>query len=548
MTTRPPHAAPTDASPAVSMASGRYREQPQDTTGMPDGIPYIVGNEAAERFSFYGMKTILVVFMTQYLHSAAGRPDGMNETEAREWMHLFVASAYFFPIIGGVVADAFLGKYATILLLSVVYCAGHLCLALMDMPPAFLAATLEPRSWLLAGLALVAIGSGGIKPCVSAHVGDQFGPSNRHLLERVFGWFYFAINFGSFFSTLLTPWLLKHAGAGWAFGVPGLLMGLATLVFWLGRNRFVHIPPRGPGYFAETFGPEGLAAIVKLLPLYLLVAVFWSLYDQSGGAWVQQAQQMDRRLFGVEWLESQVQAINPLLVLAFIPLFAVVIYPALSRLFVLTPLRKILLGFVLAVLAFAITARAQRLIDAEASRFRDEVAALDAAGRIDRAASAAAIRESGLPSLADALENTAATGPVVAAKLAAAGIAVTGDGTRLAARWPTVGWQLLAYVVITAAEVLVSITCLEFSYTQAPPHMKSLIMSLYLLSISMGNLFTALVNTVTKDAAGNSTLTGEHYYWFFTGCMALATVLLLPVLASYKPREYLQGGPVAPAE
>jgi POT family proton-dependent oligopeptide transporter len=548
MTTRPPHAAPTDASPAVSIASGRYREQPQDTTGMPDGIPYIVGNEAAERFSFYGMKTILVVFMTQYLHSAAGRPDGMNETEAREWMHLFVASAYFFPIIGGVVADAFLGKYATILLLSVVYCAGHLCLALMDMPPAFLAATLEPRSWLLAGLALVAIGSGGIKPCVSAHVGDQFGPSNRHLLERVFGWFYFAINFGSFFSTLLTPWLLKHAGAGWAFGVPGLLMGLATLVFWLGRNRFVHIPPRGPGYFAETFGPEGLAAIVKLLPLYLLVAVFWSLYDQSGGAWVQQAQQMDRRLFGVEWLESQVQAINPLLVLAFIPLFAVVIYPALSRLFVLTPLRKILLGFVLAVLAFAITARAQRLIDAEASRFRDEVAALDAAGRIDRAASAAAIRESGLPSLADALENTAATGPVVAAKLAAAGIAVTGDGTRLAARWPTVGWQLLAYVVITAAEVLVSITCLEFSYTQAPPHMKSLIMSLYLLSISMGNLFTALVNTVTKDAAGNSTLTGEHYYWFFTGCMALATVLLLPVLASYKPREYLQGGPVAPAE
>ena len=200
------------------------------------------------------------------------------------------------------------------------------------------------------------------------------------------------------------------------------------------------------------------------------------------------------------------------------------------------------------VVAFAITARAQRLIDAEASRFRDEVAALDAAGRIDRAASAAAIRESGLPALADALENTAATGPVVAAKLAAAGIAVTGDGTRLAARWPTVGWQLLAYVVITAAEVLVSITCLEFSYTQAPPHMKSLIMSLYLLSISMGNLFTALVNTVTKDAAGNSTLTGERYYWFFTGCMAVATVLLLPVLASYKPREYLQGGPVGPAD
>jgi len=524
---------------------------------MPAGIPYIVGNEAAERFSFYGMKTILVVFMTQYLLSSSGRTDAMNETEAREWMHLFVASAYFFPIIGGIVADAFLGKYLTILVLSLVYCAGHLCLSLMDLPPALLAATLEPRGWLLAGLALVAVGSGGIKPCVSAHVGDQFGPSNRHLLERVFGWFYFAINFGSFFSTLLTPWLLRHAGPGWAFGVPGILMAVATLVFWLGRHRFIHIPPRGVGYFAETFGPEGRAAILKLVPLYLLVAVFWSLYDQSGGAWVQQAQQMDRRWLGVRWLESQIQAVNPLLVLAFIPLFGSVIYPAVARVVSPTPLRKILVGFVLAVAAFAITAFAQRRIDAEAGRFRDQLSALEASGRIDRPATAAVIRDEGLPSLADAVDAVGGSGPAGAAAvepagdatanrrldpLVAAGIAVTRDGGRVEARWPTVGWQLLAYVVITAAEVLVSITCLEFSYTQAPPHMKSLVMSLYLLSISLGNLFTALVNTLTKDAAGGSTLTGERYYWFFTACMAVATLLLLPVLGRYRPREYIQGG------
>jgi POT family proton-dependent oligopeptide transporter len=463
-----------------------YRTQPAASTAMPPGIPYIVGNEAAERFSFYGMKTILVVFMTQYLMSGAGRPDFMTETESREWMHLFVASAYFFPILGGILADAFLGKYLTILLLSVVYCIGHLCLALMDMPEPFLAATLEPRGWLLAGLALVAIGSGGIKPCVSAHVGDQFGQSNRHLLERVFGWFYFAINFGSFFSTLLTPWLLAHVGAGWAFGVPGILMAIATLVFWLGRNRFVHVPPRGTGYFAETFGPEGLSAIGRLVPLYLLVAVFWSLYDQTGGAWVQQAQRMDRRFLGVDWLESQIQAINPLLVLAFIPLFGGLIYPAVGRFLDFTPLRRILVGFGLAVAAFAVSATAQQLIDAEATR------------------------------------------------LAAAGLGPE------AARWPSVGWQLLAYLVITAAEVLVSITCLEFSYTQAPPQMKSLVMSLYLLSVSLGNLFTAAVNILTRDGTGNSTLTGASYYWFFTGCMAVATLLLIPVVWGFRPREYLQ--------
>ena len=463
-----------------------YRTQPAATTAMPPGIPYIVGNEAAERFSFYGMKTILVVFMTQYLVSRSGRPDFMTETESREWMHLFVASAYFFPVIGGIIADAFLGKYLTILLLSVVYCVGHLCLAFMDMPEPFLAATLEPRGWLLAGLALVAIGSGGIKPCVSAHVGDQFGHSNRHLLERVFGWFYFSINFGSFFSTLLTPWLLEHHGPGWAFGVPGILMALATLVFWLGRNRFVHVPPRGPRYFSETFGPEGLASIGRLIPLYLLVAVFWSLYDQTGGAWVQQAERMDRRFLGIDWLESQIQAINPLLVLLFIPLFGMVIYPAVGRVVAFTPLRRILVGFVLAIAAFAISATAQGLIETESAR------------------------------------------------LAHAGLGLD------AARWPSVTWQLAAYVVITAAEVLVSITCLEFSYTQAPPQMKSLVMSLYLLSVSLGNLFTAAVNMLTRDASGHSSLTGASYYWFFTACMAVATVLLIPVVLLYRQREYLQ--------
>jgi dipeptide/tripeptide permease len=410
----------------------------------------------------------------------------------------------------------------------------------MDLPQPLLAATLSPRGWLLAGLALVAIGSGGIKPCVSAHVGDQFGQSNRHLLERVFGWFYFAINFGSFFSTLLTPWLLKNHGAGWAFGVPGILMALATLVFWLGRHRFIHVPPRGPRYFAETFGPEGLAAIFKLVPLYLLVAVFWSLYDQSGGAWVQQAQQMDRRFLGVEWLESQIQAINPLLVLAFIPLFSLVLYPNVARFVRLTPLRKILVGFLLTILAFAITAHAQRLIDTEASRFRGVVAPIAADGGVDRGATEAAMRVAGLNALADTLKNAGDDDETGVEAMVNAGMAVRRDGSQLAARWPSVGWQLLAYVVITAAEILVSITCLEFSYTQAPPQMKSLIMSLYLLSVSLGNLFTALVNTFSQDAAGNSLLAGAAYYWFFCGCMAVATVLLLPLLWTYRPKEYLQ--------
>ena len=402
----------------------------QKLTTMPGGVPFIVGNEAAERFSFYGMKTILVVFMTQYLMSASGQCAFMSEAEARENLAWFTASAYFFPVIGAIIADAILWKYLTIMLLSLVYCLGHLALALMDMPPAALEASFEPKTWMLIGLFLIAVGSGGIKPCVSAHVGDQFGAGNKHLLSKVFGWFYFSINFGSFFSTLLTPWLLKWHGPGWAFGVPGVLMFVATVVFWMGRHRFVHVQPRGFAFIRETFSGDGLRTILKLIPVYLFISVFWSLYDQTGGAWVLQAGRMDREFLGVEWLESQVQAINPLLILAFIPLFSYVIYPAISKVFPLTPIRRISIGLFITVAAFGLSGLIESWID------------------------------QGLT--------------------------------------PNIRWQLLAYVIITAAEVMVSITGLEFSYTQAPPQMKSFVMSLFLLTVSVGNVFTAIVNNVIQ--------------------------------------------------
>src|SRR5207247_6770343 len=161
---------------------------------------------AAERFSYYGMNSILVIFMTKYLMDAQGRPDHMGDKEAEAWYHTFVSCAYFLPLLGAFLADAILGKYRTILILSIVYCFGHFALALNDT-----------RAGLVVGLGLIALGAGGIKPCVSANVGDQFGSTNQHLLPRVFTWFYFSINLGSACSTLLIPWLLDRFGSRLAF-------------------------------------------------------------------------------------------------------------------------------------------------------------------------------------------------------------------------------------------------------------------------------------------------------------------------------------------
>jgi POT family proton-dependent oligopeptide transporter len=438
----------------------KYLQAPLASRTMPRGIPYIIGNEAAERFSFYGMRAILVVFMTQYLINVDGHVDAMTADEAKSWYHLFVSAVYLTPILGALLSDGVLGKFRTIVMLSIVYTLGHFALALDDT-----------RLGLAIGLGLIALGAGGIKPCVSAHVGDQFGASNSHLLPRVFGWFYFSINMGAFASSLLTPWLLDSFGAWVAFGVPGVLMLLATLVFWAGRFKFVHIPAGGMHFIRETFSKAGFNAIAKLSILYLFVAMFWALFDQTGSAWVLQAQNMDRNLLGIELLPSQIQAANPLLVMLLIPFFSYVVYPRLEQLFTLTPLRKIAIGLFITVIAFTIASLAQQRIDQGAT--------------------------------------------------------------------PHISWQLLAYLVLTSAEVMVSITCLEFSYTQAPTRMKSFIMAFFMMSIAAGNLFTSAVNFFIQNPDGSSKLEGADYYWFFTLLMLATSLLFLLVVKHYREKTYI---------
>jgi POT family proton-dependent oligopeptide transporter len=446
------------------MSQPPYLTSPVPTDQMPPGIPYIIGNEAAERFNFYGMRAILVVFMTKYLVDRSGTLAPMNENEATGWYHLFLSMNYFFPMVGALVSDAFLGKYRTIFWLSLVYCAGSVVLAL------------DPtRFGLTAGLTLIALGSGGIKPCVSSHVGDQFGARNQQLLSKAFGWFYFSVNFGSFFSILLIPWLLQNYGPLPAFGVPAVLMLLAAFVFWLGRFKFAHIPPKGKTFLRDTFSRAGLTVLGRLCIIYAFVAIFWSLWDQSGGEWVTQAAKMELHFAGITWLPSQIQALNAIMILGFIPLFQYVIYPVVSKVFPLTPLRKIGLGLVVTGLSFLVSAW---------------------------------------------IENQLAAGLK-----------------------PSIGWQIPAYALLSAGEVMVSITGLEFAYTQAPKHMKSMVMALYLLAVSAGNLFTAVVHWFIANPDGTVKLHGAAYYNFFAylsiGCVAV----WIFVARSYNGKSYLQGDP-----
>lgn len=476
----------------------KYLTAPVKSKNLPGGIPYIIGNEAAERFSFYGMRTLLVVFMTTYLMQPGGALDVFSEEDAKKYFHLFIASAYFTPILGGILSDAWLGKYRTILCLSLVYCAGHACLAFMGVLG-------DTKAWLLIGLVLVAIGSGGIKPCVSAHVGDQFGKSNSHWLSKVYGWFYLSINLGAFLSGLITPWLQRAKagpevhpmitmlvgekaegeilfGTHWAFGLPGVLMALATLMFWLGRHKFIHVQPpkKASSYFKQTFSKEGVAAIARVSVIFAFIPLFWSLFDQMGSTWIFQAQELNRitpkwvPLFGgKEILPEQINGVfNPLFILILIPVFNYVIYPAIDKVFPLTALRKMGIGFFVMAVGFGIIAVVNMALDAGST--------------------------------------------------------------------PHIGWQVLGCAIVTAAEVMISITGLEFAYTQAPRYMKSFVLSLFLLTVSFGNFVTAGFTHLITDSNGQAVLGRTEELWFWTGMILLTGLIFIPVAMRYKVQEYLQ--------
>lgn len=477
------------------MAEQGYLTAPPKLTTWPPGVPYIIGNEAAERFSYYGMNSILTIFMTKYLLDKMGHLSVMPAAAAEFWYHSFVSVLYILPLIGAVLADAVFGKFKVVFWLSIVYCLGHATLALIGSSVAH---TIEPRYLLALGLILIAMGAGGIKPCVSTNVGDQFGETNKHLLPKLFNWFYFSINAGSAFSTLLIPWLLEPYTAdpnGFiarmgpsvvsflenprlhspdiAFGLPGIFMLLATIFFWAGRRKFVHIPPVGVrAYAAAIFDRDTGKTILNVLMPVPFVAVFWALWQQNFSSWIVQAESMDRHLFGIEWLSSQIQTVNPLFILIMLPVFAYAVYPLVEKVIPLTPLRKMGAGLFVTAASFFMVAVIQKWIDA-------------------------------------------------------------GDK-------PSIIWQVWAFVILTVGETLVSPVHLEFSYTQGPVKMKSLIMCTYLLAISLGNQLTAVVNWFIQNPDGSLKLQGASYFMFFVWVMLGTAVLFAVVTPFYKGRTFLQ--------
>jgi MFS family permease len=275
----------------------------------------------------------------------------MGGETATTIQHLFGTAVYFLPLAGGWLADRWLGRYWTILTISLFYCLGHGVLAFSE----------GSRTGLYAGLALIAIGAGGIKPCVSAFVGDQFKPSQHHLLTNIYGWFYWAINLGAAAAFFIIPLIHVHWGYAWAFGVPGLAMGVATFVFWLGRRQYVRQPTARESKRAPAEVKADRKSLLRIALVFLPVPMFWALYNQTNSTWVLQGAKMTPFYY----LNGEtMQVAGAVLVMMWTPALTLALYPMAGRLgWRPTALRRMTAGMFFAAMSFVICGLVQARMD-----------------------------------------------------------------------------------------------------------------------------------------------------------------------------------------
>ncbi|XP_046520823.1 solute carrier family 15 member 1 [Equus quagga] len=377
----------------------------QSCFGYPLSIFFIVVNEFCERFSYYGMRALLILYFTLFI--------GWDDNLSTAIYHTFVALCYLTPILGALIADSWLGKFKTIVSLSIVYTIGQVVLAVSsindltdgnrdgtpDSLPVHVALS-------MIGLALIAFGTGGIKPCVSAFGGDQFEEGQEKQRNRFFSIFYLAINAGSLLSTIITPILRvqqcgihsKQACYPLAFGVPAALMAVSLIVFVIGSRMYKKFQPQGNimakvakciGFaiknrirhrsnkfpkrehwldWAKEKYDERLISQIKMVTrvmfLYIPLPMFWALFDQQGSRWTLQATTMNGQIGVIEIQPDQMQTVNAILIVIMVPIMDAVVYPLIAKCGLnFTSLKKMTVGMFLASMAFVAAAIVQVEID-----------------------------------------------------------------------------------------------------------------------------------------------------------------------------------------
>lgn len=379
-----------------------------DLSRHPAGFWFFFWGELAERSSYYGMRAILVLYMTDILK--------FPDSKASMVMSYFIAGCYLLPLVGGYLADNFFGKYWTIIGFSLPYILGHVVLGV------------ENTTFLYTALGLLAMGSGVIKPNISTLMGmtyDQQRPGQEKLRSDAFATFYGAINIGAALSSFAMPVIRTKYGYAVAFLFPAALMAVAFVVFALGKPFYAREVITRTRKTPEERRQQGIV-LRRIFGLFVVVTFFWSIFDQAASTWTLFARDfLDLRLFGRTLEPDMIQAFNPVLIILLLPPVTLFWHFLSRRGLEMRATDKMMVGFLLTTACMAVMSAAGFL-----SSPQHKVSVL---------------------------------------------------------------WEILAYVIITVAEICISVVGLELAFTAAPKSLKSFVTACWLLTVFFGNMLNAQI-------------------------------------------------------
>jgi POT family proton-dependent oligopeptide transporter len=269
----------------------------------PPGLYVLFFTEMWERFSYYGMRSLLVYYMIKHLQ--------FTQERSSQIYGLYTGFVYFTPLFGGMLADRLLGQRRTVILGGVLMAIGHFLMAF--------------ESLFLLALMFLIMGNGAFKPNISTQVGALY-PAGDHRRDRAFSIFYMGINLGAFFSPLVCGTLGEKVGYPWGFGAAGVGMIIGLLVYLWGQK---HLAPdlimQKKGSIelrsSEPMTREDWLKIGAIFVLMALSIIFWSVYEQQGNTMALWADaNTDRMILGWEMPASWFQSFNPLMIFILVPL------------------------------------------------------------------------------------------------------------------------------------------------------------------------------------------------------------------------------------
>jgi len=307
----------------------RDMARPNDLFGHPRGLTFLFATEMWERFSYYGMRALLVLYMVKFLlhggHAenviglaalkrALESMSGPLETQplSSQIYGLYTGLVYLTPLFGGMLADRVLGQHRTILLGAALMAIGHF---MMAFEPLFLFA-----------LTMLILGNGAFKPNMSAQVGSLYAPGDRRR-DRAYSIFYVGINLGAFFAPLVCGTLGEELGWHYGFTAAGVGMTIALAIYLYAMPA---LPPdelhraKAAGIEKKPLDRNERRGILALIALFVPTTLFWATYEQQGNTIVLWADDYTDRTINLIFWHGQIpitwfQAFNPFLIFVFTP-------------------------------------------------------------------------------------------------------------------------------------------------------------------------------------------------------------------------------------